>query len=82
MRPGPRDPLGTIGTVPRAYEGIEGRKNKNKEIVKYENIIQNSNSKIHSLKKIAYTINLPAKWGVCEKSTFLRLCLAKGTVGV
>jgi hypothetical protein len=25
-------PLGTIGTVPRAYEGMEERKNKNKEM--------------------------------------------------
>jgi hypothetical protein len=23
--------LGTIGTVPRAYEGMEGRRNKNKK---------------------------------------------------
>jgi hypothetical protein len=27
-KPGPHYPLGSIGTVPRAYEGIEGRKNK------------------------------------------------------
>jgi hypothetical protein len=33
----PYYPLGAIGTVPRAYEGMEGRKNKNKEIIKYEN---------------------------------------------
>jgi hypothetical protein len=29
---GPYYPLGTIDTVPRAYEGMEGRKNKNKEM--------------------------------------------------
>jgi hypothetical protein len=28
----PYYPLGTIGTVPRAYEGMEVRKNTNKEI--------------------------------------------------
>jgi hypothetical protein len=28
---GPYYPLGTTGTVPRAYEGMEGRKNKNKK---------------------------------------------------
>jgi hypothetical protein len=28
------------------------------------------------------TIILPVKWEMCEKSTFLSLCLAKGTVGV
>jgi hypothetical protein len=27
-------------------------------------------------------INLPVKWEVCEKSTFLSLRLAKGVVGV
>jgi hypothetical protein len=32
LRSGPYCPLGTIGTVPRAYEGMEWRKNKNKEI--------------------------------------------------
>jgi hypothetical protein len=31
-RAGPYYPLGTISTVPRVYEGMEGRKNKNKEI--------------------------------------------------
>jgi hypothetical protein len=36
--------------VPRAYEGMEGRVNK--EIEKQENLIQNSNSKIHFLKQI------------------------------
>jgi hypothetical protein len=39
MRPraGPYYPLGTIGTVPRAYAGMEGRKNKNK-VMKNSNI--------------------------------------------
>jgi hypothetical protein len=36
---GPYYPLGTIGAVSRAYEGMEGRKNKNKGI-------QNKNRKI------------------------------------
>jgi hypothetical protein len=38
-------PLGTIATVPRAYEGMERRTNKTKDIKKYENLIQNPNSK-------------------------------------
>jgi hypothetical protein len=29
---GPYYPLGTIGTVPRAYEGMVGRTNKNNDI--------------------------------------------------
>jgi hypothetical protein len=29
---GPYYPLGSIGTVPRAYEGMEGRSNKNNKI--------------------------------------------------
>jgi hypothetical protein len=32
LKTGPYYPLGTIGTVPRAYEGMEGRKNKNREV--------------------------------------------------
>jgi hypothetical protein len=32
QRADPYYPLGTIDTVPRAYEGIEGRTNKNKEM--------------------------------------------------
>jgi hypothetical protein len=32
MAAGPYYPLGTIGAVPRAYEGMEGRKDINKEI--------------------------------------------------
>jgi hypothetical protein len=31
---GPYYPLVTIGTVPRAYEGMKGRKNTNKEMKK------------------------------------------------
>jgi hypothetical protein len=33
-RASPYYPLSTIGTVPRAYEGMEGRKSINKEIKK------------------------------------------------
>jgi hypothetical protein len=31
---GPFYPLGTIGTVPKAYARMEGRKNKNKKMKK------------------------------------------------
>jgi hypothetical protein len=42
-----------MGTVPRAYEGMEGRTNKNNEIKNSKILIQkqNSNSKIHFFKK-------------------------------
>jgi hypothetical protein len=86
---GPYYSLGNIGTVPRAYdtfrayEGMEGRENK--VIIKYENLglIQNTKLKFkNTFKKKNYTLSLPVKWGVHEKSTFLSLCLAKGTIGV
>jgi hypothetical protein len=68
-----------IGTVPRAYEGMEGRKDTNKEMKKMQYKIKYKASKIHFLNP---TISLPVKWEVCEKSTFLSLCVAKGAVGV
>jgi hypothetical protein len=84
--PGPYHPLGTTGTVPRAYhifrayEGTEGRKIK---MAKYKNVIQN---KIQDFKNNFLnqnsTLSLPVKWEVCDKSTFLSLYLAKGAVSV
>jgi hypothetical protein len=84
--PGPYYALGAICTVHRAYgvfrvyEGMEGRKNKQKEKIQYK--IKYKTSKIHFFKDQNSTISLPVKWEVCEKSTYLSLCLAKGTVGV
>jgi hypothetical protein len=72
-----------MGPVPRAYEGIEGRKNTNKEIIKYEISIQNTKLKFKKpFFLISYTISLPVKREVCENNKFLSLYLAKGAIGV
>jgi hypothetical protein len=76
-------PVLHIGTVPRAYEGMERRKNKNKKNCK----IVKCNTNIRLKKNFFFknqnsTINLPVKWEMYEKSTFLSLLLAKGAVGV
>jgi hypothetical protein len=58
--PGPY-PIGTIGTVPRAYKGTEGRRNKNKKAKNRENVIHN---KIQAFKNTFFfssTISLPVK---------------------
>jgi hypothetical protein len=66
----------------KAYEVMEGRKIqikkwKNRKI-QYK--IKYKTSKM-CLKNKYSTISLPVKWEVCQKSTFLSLCLAKGAVG-
>jgi hypothetical protein len=76
-------PLDTIGTVPRAYKEMEEETIK---IMKLKigkcNTTFKFKKKLYILKKQNSTISLPVKWEVCEKSTFLSLCLAKGAVGV
>jgi hypothetical protein len=52
---------------------------------KEQNLIQNTQFKIQKysfLKNQNSTLSLPVKWEMCEKSTFLSLYLAKGTIGV
>jgi hypothetical protein len=71
--------------VSRANEAIEETKNKNKERKK---IGKFNTNKIQDFKNTFIfknqnsTASLPVKWEVCEKSTLLRLCLAKGLVGI
>jgi hypothetical protein len=49
-----------------------------------ENLIQNKilDFKIHFFQKPKFHYKPTCEMGSCEKSTFLSLCLAKGTVGV
>jgi hypothetical protein len=79
---GPYYPLGSIRTVPMAYDIFrltkerEGEKIKNNEMKKIKILSQN---KIQDFKNTFFisqnsTISLPVKWGVCGKSTFLSLC--------
>jgi hypothetical protein len=58
-------------------------KNKNKEIKigKCNTKYRTSKNKFFFKKEI-FTTSLLVMWGVCEKGTFLSLCLAKGVVDV
>jgi hypothetical protein len=64
---------------------MEGRRNKNKEMKNRKIGKCNTKKKYKTSKTHFYnsTIKPTCEVGsVCEKSTFYRLCLAKGAVGV
>jgi hypothetical protein len=44
--------------------------------------MQNFESTVLFFKKENSAIILPVKWEVCEKRTFLSLCLAEGAIGI
>jgi hypothetical protein len=63
---------------------MEGRKNKNKENIEYENLIQNTKLKFKNKffkKKKSLYYKPTCEVGSVREEHFLSLCLAKGAVG-